>query len=78
MAVLGRLWWDLRDESEIFTLRLEASTSSVLNNVLNDYNRHFYASNPVFTLIRARISGLAKQSPKNRSPLLKYSFIFQL
>lgn len=36
VAVLGRLWWDLIDESEIFTLRREASTSLVLNNVLND------------------------------------------
>lgn len=36
MALLGSLQWDLIDESGIFALRFEASTSLVLNNVLND------------------------------------------
>lgn len=36
VAVLGRFWGDLIDESEIFTLRFEATPNLVLNNVLND------------------------------------------
>jgi hypothetical protein len=36
VAVLGRLQWDLIDESEIVTLRLEATTGLVFNNMLND------------------------------------------
>lgn len=78
VLVLGRLWWDLIDESELFTFTLEASPSLILNNVLNDENRCFYAPTPVFILINAQISGLALQSPQNRSLLLKHSFRFQL
>lgn len=53
-------------KARFFTLGHEASPSLVLNDVLNDENGCFQASDPVFILIDAQISGLAQQSPKKQ------------